>query len=304
MKAVVDKRIASRRQGNKRQGFVLLMALVLILLASISLVSFARSSLQLANKAAEENENLQRKWGVYSCQTVLLKRPEHFFDGSYSTVAYSSEPWPLPKIVVDVIELGGLQFELQLADECAKVNLNSIFRRRKQELNAIVSSVTQSEPGLRANIRLPRTDSLNSEVAPLRSWGQIIEASERLRPSQVSDAVQNISLELTCWGSGKLNIRRASDASVLAICGEELSAEAVKRLLLLRREPGEKSLSLLISRMALRSKEKTAVAKLLTDESNCYSLWIVCRNKQRSWTKLFITHPGDGSGVEKVAFTW
>jgi hypothetical protein len=154
------------------------------------------------------------------------------------------------------------------------------------------------------NIRLPQAGALEQQPAPLQSWGQVFEPVRSAESLRIGRAIRAATGQMTCWGTGKINVRRADDATILAVCGSEVSHSAMQKLLALRAEPGQTGLSALVERMTINNKDRTALRRLITDGSRCHSLWIVCRSRLRSWTTLTVDHPGDGSGSEYLVFTW
>jgi hypothetical protein len=60
------------RQRKDRNGYVLLMTIVLIAIAALILAGISRQSLLLALKALNAEEDLQRRWGAASCRQAVL----------------------------------------------------------------------------------------------------------------------------------------------------------------------------------------------------------------------------------------
>ena len=60
---------------GKRDGFVLVMTLVLIAMAAVRLASIAQHSLALSLASHEAAEQLQQRWGAASCQRVGWRWP-------------------------------------------------------------------------------------------------------------------------------------------------------------------------------------------------------------------------------------
>jgi hypothetical protein len=282
------------------------MVLVLIALAAISLAGLARKSLQLVQRSAEEQERLQRRWGTFSCRRMLLDRAESLLEAEIAEAQPEEMTWPLPGELSGTIELGGLQFEFQLSDEDAKANLNAIYRRSPEDVRRMVPQLAggAGSGNVMTNLRLPAAKLRNRDPAPLRSWGQVFEPVSGADPARIPRSIQAATARMSCWGSGKLNVRRASAVVIRTVCERSVSPDTIGQLLALRAEPGQTGLSALTERMTINNKDRTALRQLISDESRCHALWIVCRGPRRSWTTLAIDHPGDGSGAESLQFTW
>ncbi|WP_339911641.1 hypothetical protein [Symmachiella dynata] len=294
------------RRSRRRSGFVLVMVLVLIALAGISLAGLARRSLQLAQHAAEEQERLQRRWGTISCQQMFLDRAEELLEKQAATVKPEELTWPLPGTLSGTVELGGLQFEFYISDEDAKANLNMIYRRSPEQVRRVVGILAggAGSGDVMTNVRLPNAKLLSREMSPLGSWGQVFEPVGVTEPGRIPQSIRKATRRMTCWGSGKLNIRRADATTVRTVCTSTVSQEAVGQLLALRAEPGQTGLSALTSRMTINNKDRSALRRLIIDESRCHAAWITCRSHQRTWKTLIVDRPGDGSGAETLQFTW
>ena len=282
------------------------MVLVLITWAGMSLAGLARRSLQLSGEAAAAQERLQRRWGTISCRQMILDRAEKLLESRAADVKPEELTWPLPRALGGKFALGGLEFEVYLSDEDAKANLNAIYRHVPEKVRSIVGQLVGGAAGggISTNVRLPEASLLNRDPTPFQSWGQVFEPHPTNDPKRIPQSIRTATHQMTCWGSGKLNVRRADDATVRAVCETAVSADAIGQLLALRSEPGQTGLSALTGRMTIHNKDRTALRQLIIDESRCHSLWVVCRNDLRTWTTLIVDHPGDGSGSEYVHFTW
>src|SRR5690349_6208254 len=107
------------------------MTLVLIAITGLLLAGLARRSMQLALDAAEAQQELQRRWGGITCQRYAFKHADRLL--SEPAVAIDDQnalPPTRLKYASFQLELGGVRFDLLLADENAKANLNTIYERR------------------------------------------------------------------------------------------------------------------------------------------------------------------------------
>lgn len=300
----VDRIIRSDRRARRR-GFVLAMVVVLIAIVGISMAGMARRSLELAEQAATAQENLQRRWGVLSCRRVLLGRAEELLAKQAELNRSEEAGWPLPGTISGEFVLGRLRFVVFLADEDAKVNLNAVYRRGRGGISRVRKAVYEmSGPGaLFPQIQVPSHGGSRSEQAPFQSWGQIFDLgspSAADGPRRLREATR----EITCWGGGQLNLVRASDEAVRSVVGTEITNDVVRKLLALRREPGVEKLEDLLRGLALRQSDLTKLRQLVSDQSQCHSLWVLVQSDRREWATLVIDRPGGESGAEQQTFSW
>lgn len=269
------------------------------------LVGMARQSLLLAMEAIDAQQALQRRWTIISAESVVLSQAPGLFDASQRTLVESgADIDSFPGSLSAGFMLGGELFELLLADEDAKLNLNTYYRRReKQRTAATIREIAGLESSLNVHLRPYRVSRNNPELPAFDSWGQVFSWDD----SKVEgDAGQRLALateQLTCWGSGRLNIRRATDESIEELCRLVVTGSAIQRLLEARRETPNLSLRAMLPQLELRVTELRALEQLLADESTCYSLWIQVGRAQRRST-LSVAQFVDGNQVLTSSFAW
>src|SRR3954469_11264965 len=115
----------ARRSANpsvrpRRRGYALLMVLLVLALAAAALAGVCRLSLEKAVRASRAAEDLQRRWGVITCRSVLLPRAEDVL-----SAAQADGPTAETR---REIRLGDLSFTLVFGDEQAKANVNLLYR--------------------------------------------------------------------------------------------------------------------------------------------------------------------------------
>lgn len=287
------------------------MVLVLVTVAAISLAGLASRSLQLIEQATQAERDLQRRWGVFSCERVLLARAEELIEREGpedppDEEAPKVEVWPLPAQSYRRFVLGGMQFEAALSDEDAKVNLNTVYRRAPERLREVASNslLDADSGGWVLRMQLPTGERALQAVAPFQSWGQVFELLDPGRRGDKGRRVATATSDMTCWGSGRLNVRRCSDAAVGSLCEAELGGAVVRKLLDLRRDPEVVSLDELLRRLSVRTKDQLVLRQLLTDETQCHALWVTASDRHREWTSLAVDRPGNGLGARRLRFTW
>lgn len=270
------------KNARRRRGVVLVIALLLIALSCLILVGTARQSLLAVSASLDAEQELQRRWGAFSCKQTLFPIAEEYFDRIEST---SADLEQRPYVAALLIELGDIEFDLLLADEDAKLKLNSAWRHAgiagvRESIRALSS---ERLPTLAIRARQPESGNV------LDSWGQIFVLDELTHPTSTAASLRNFAKNASCWGDGRINVRRAPDDIVSATCGWGLSEQQTRKLLALRRQMHWLELSELMQRMALREAEVEAFSNLLKNDSSHYSLWITMRSTERTEYEFIVT---------------
>jgi hypothetical protein len=304
----------SRVTRTQRRAFVLVMVLALLTVCALCLAGLARRSLDVGEQAATAQTDLQRRWGTLSCERTYLPSAKDLLEVEAAKLPASRQTWPLPASVGAEFDLGELHFSVLLADEDAKANLNVISRSNPdgpQTVAALVEQLATGVDGLAVHVQpLPTASglnqtpgALNQAAAAYRNWGQVFEPTDAGPPGEFAARLRDATRDITCWGNGRLNIQRASDEAIRLVCGTQITADILGKLLTDRHQPGVTGLDALLDQLALRTTDRSTLNRLLTDRSSHYSLWILVRSPRRSWATLAI---GDGSSTAGVreTFTW
>lgn len=295
----------SSQHVDSRLGFVLVMVLVLLTVAAISLSGLARRSLQLAADAADAQAEFKRKWQTASLQQALLANVEPLLASQIQPTFDNQVAWPQPSTVEGRASAGELQFQFLLADEDAKVNVNQILRQKPDAYQSTVMTLTQSTSAGRLLPSVPPTHSRQGQkTALLQSWGQVFQPGQPNAGESSGRQVRDATGQLTCWGGGRLNVTRASDTAIQTLCGLVLRDQVVGQLLKERRAAGLANLDDLIGRLELKAGERFHLQRLLTDSSNCFSLWLHVSNGQRDWNRLVVSSSSRGNTSTMQTFTW
>ena len=104
-----------------RHGYVLVTTLVLLMLAATLLVGIGRASVRQAVRARVAQDELQRRWGTASCREAVLPYAEGLLRAEEGR-----RRGPVPSLRRRVT-LGGQAFDLVVADEQAKANVNVLL---------------------------------------------------------------------------------------------------------------------------------------------------------------------------------
>lgn len=284
----------------RRSGFVLVMTLALLVLAGLLLAGMARQSLARALESLEAEQELQRRWGSISCRRAFLQQAAEIFDPADESATATEVVDPLaeipptavvpPPIIDDhlslTVELSGMAFELVLADEDAKANLNTAYSLApRPTVTQMVHHLSGSTLDLSINLRPHSLGSMQTGPV-LESWGQVfsLQHNGQLR------ALQSATARMTCWGSGKLNYHRASREAINSICGLAAGHVVATRLLLLRQQDPQLTLGTLFQQLLVRQTQRKYLEAVLTDRSTCFSLWITIVSPEREWHELHVAH--------------
>lgn len=280
------------RSDVRQRGYVLLMVLAAWVLVVTTLATLADVSLRRGLAAADAERSLQQRWGSETLRRSLLPAAMGLFDRLEERAAEQPSPGRPPVWLTDRIVLGGVRFDLQLADEDAKLNLNVLHHVAGPA--RVERALRQTVPGAAATaIRLrPRTgpaalareqtsldreeESRSLEALPraYRSWGEVFDLAVLTRRSPGSFALPSCTTGITCWGSGPLNIRRAADESILAVAASVVQDGGARRLLQRYRDRPESTLGLLLETEVSRQRDRERLSRLLSETSTNFSLWI------------------------------
>lgn len=300
------------RHHRRQRGYVLLLTLVVLMLAATVMAAMARRSFSRALSAERAAQELQRRWGVLSCQQVVLPDAERVLR---STERLSGRP---VSSVRHTVTLGQQAFELVLSDEQAKLNVNALLRQRgRTEAERIVREVLRGGGGggsaggetVRLSIDSGRRASVESEVddpddRPLHTLSEVFPSAS---PGALIGATAGPSLtaDVTCWSTGELNFRRASVAALRQFCSPAVDALELRKLLDAREKSPNLRASDALDRLQLTDDARDSLELRLVDESQCHSLWIVARTRQRAWYHLFVTDRSvSESQPQTISFVW
>jgi hypothetical protein len=298
------------------------MVMGLLVLAATLLVAVSRAAGRAGMTARAAEEELQHRWGVVSCRKAVLPYVEAML-----TSLEQERRRSVPRFET-AVKLGGVTFELILADEQAKANVNAILEesdamrtetRVRQALsgsglgNRIKLRPTQGEvvQVVRAGVAVATTGPTSrparaASALAVASWGQVFDA---VPPGQLVRPMPGSRLApvdvLTCWGSGAVNVRRATDEALKLAAGRSLSGAQIGRLIdardkLWQRRPGDagfdESPAEKLKELMTKSSGESLANKGnlgLVDGSSCHSLWVVTRTGRRDWYDWFVSDESD-----------
>jgi hypothetical protein len=211
-----------------------------------------------------------------------------------------------------VVTLGPVTFRLVLEDEQAKANANTLAKRHGsnmigRSLLAVQSSCTRAlHVDLRPSAEQQPAGPMESPLQPYSSLEQLFafEHPRDLAPS--GTGLVTPSSRVTCWGSGKVNFKRADISVLREMAAGALTESELAKLLELRYAQPDCTLEEAIKFLELKKEQVAKVRQAITDESLCHSLWIVAQGQTRSWYFLCrddVLGPATGAFLS-WRFTW
>ena len=277
------------------------MTLVILALAACALTRMATRSLELVRRGAVAQKELQQRWGGITARTAIVDQAEDLLLQAEAEQRELGFGWPFPSECQVQYTLGDCHYRLFIADEDSKINLNAIQTRKPEKLPSLLVEASV-QTGIPLRLR-PHLSSGDRASRPFESWGQVVDLS-RISPSdKLADHLYPLSSTWTCWGKGKLNIRRSSDAALRIAVDDLLQPQETEDLLEARRDyDGE--LEELLKTLDIPRIRQIRARSVLTDESNVYSAWLIAESDSVRRECLFVEDPSLRGAPEVLQFEW
>ncbi|KAA5541082.1 hypothetical protein FYK55_19510 [Roseiconus nitratireducens] len=304
--------------GRPRQGYALLAVLGVIVLTVTVLSALSQQSLQRGLAAADARIRLQQRLGAESIQRHLLPRAAAVFDRLQEEAEAGGRSGNrVPTQLRSSVSIGGITFDVVLADESAKVNLNSVYhsvgRERTESMIVDVAGIAAARaarltPAVPTVKSFGASDDADGPAAPppaFRSWGEVFDLTTLQQTIGDDAALANVTAELTCWGSGGLNLRRASDESIRAVATCVLSRAGAERLVRRYRENPTMTLAILVQQEAASETLRRKLLRMFSETSTDHSLWIDASSPARRSLRTFsVLSQGDDGTVVNQRFAF
>lgn len=286
-------------------GYVLLVTLLLLTVVAATLATASRASLGRSSRVSDAEEELQRRWGMLSCEATILPQAEPWL------TRQEQDQQPVATLRA-TIRLGRQTFQLILADEQGKANLNTLYAwrgraRTQRTASRLVRIAATPLPVSLRPLDLPVQpgDQENQPMQPIGSFAQVfsrVQPSSLIARSEVRPAITGL---ITLWGDGRLNFERTSLAVLKEACQGVLTSIDLEKLSRLRAEnPGLTAVEVL-TLLDLSDETWGELAEhLLTDESACHSLWIVATSRRGDVDRSFYRLTVEEAGRVVQVFTW
>ena len=257
------------RSTRRRTGYVLVMCLFLITIAGLLLMQMARYGLHQSLTALDATSRFQAHWSRMSARQALLDRAEHLFVVHESSLGTST-----PEIRWDV-KLNNTMLRLSLMDEDAKANINTLVELLGPE--KAQQSLVNAAPHLSNWISFRPLKTDDRDRNKFDGWGQVYAfdgeggGSHRRLPLLEFDEIRRT---FTLWGTGRLNISRASEQAIANISDLVLDRSSTLGLVRLRNQSPDSQSTELIAQLGLRGEPLRVLRRSIGDRSRSYSLSI------------------------------
>ena len=309
-----------KRPTASRQGYVLLMVLVAIIVSGVALTRLANTSATLAADAVQMERKLQRDWANKSISVALLPRVRDVFDARDDALGRILEARP-PAIAADQIRLGECVVSVIIADENAKTNLNSLYHANEkhaveQELQRVLSPGFVRAINLRPAAMSARTtdqksarsseeDDDDDEETPappraFRSWGEVFDFAAIENTFGSDREIASIAKELTLWGNGRLNVARASDGAFLSACRPIVQDGLAKRIVDRYRRNPDVGIKVIIQKEVLNPNDQLRLLDTLGQSSSSFSIWTEVQSTVGNRRFFSVIEP-DEEGILRTA---
>jgi len=277
------------------------MVLVVLAVAGSLLGLCAHRTSRRALEAGVRERTLQRRWAIRSLEAVCLPRAEAILTEA------GPEEGPPPASVRQTLDIGGTTFDLVVADEQAKANVNQVTAiRRTDGVRTCANTLSEGRWVLQV---VPRPVEVKTgEIrTPRIVYASLEQVFRGTAPEDLLGAVDRPgpAERLTCWGNGKVNFRRSPVAVLRVILEGVLTEYQLHRLVTLRDEQPDAGLREILAAMELDDEVRREAEKCLAETSACHSLWIVVRGRTRQWHRLSVTQQGDAENdAGHWTFVW
>jgi len=284
-------------------GFALVLALLVLALAGTVLAETARRTGRAVLAANEAQERLQLRWGSASVRRAALSAAERWLEAG-------RERSEAPRGRVSVsLALGDLEFDLTVADEQAKANVNLMAERRDPEgladgLRALQRDMAEAMP-VELRPSPPPAGLISKFPLRYRSFDQLFAPQRPERLFGAEPGSPRAGDRVTCWGNGQVNFRRAERAVLRETLRGLLNESQIDAICRAAVEKPECALEEALKPLDVAEEKLKAARSLLLDGSRCHSLHVAARGRTRSWHWLYVRQLGDAENdSQEYQFTW
>lgn len=306
--------LKSRRKPAS--GYVLMTVIAVSILIITCLSMLARQSLRMGLQAADAERLLQKRWGTLTLQKVMLANADRIFSIRDQQRSLQAPNTPPPPVLRSKFVLGEVTFDVLLADEDAKLPLNTLYhhaglKKTEEKISQVAGPTARLATRLapvvapmqlaREKRRASITDDVpeeTDEYVPdaFRSWGEVFDLTS-LNQTTNHAALQTNTTKLTCWGSGQLNLRRASDNSILALTSVVVQDGKARRILQRYRSNPTATLAILLQSEVSDQQERRQLQSILSETSTNFSIWIDAYSKTGAALRTFTVMKRDADGI-------
>jgi hypothetical protein len=280
----------------QRSGYVLLLVLVTLVICAVTLMELTSRSQQVHADSLERLQNLQSRWGRLSCSRLLLREAAALFEAVEQNRSAPEEirGREFPAVLRESIRLGNQLFTIVLADESAKLNVNAL-----RQLGRPGSGTPTLRQALGpASFGLLRDLDRTARSPNLASWGEVFDLRQLHDGGGNARDMVDLTRGLTLWGSGELNLRRASALSLELACKSVVTDGLARRIVERRREAPTLNTDLLLRQTVINDADRAQLELLIGDGSQAFSVWVECSvGNQRSQHFTVLMSDAEGRRV-------
>ncbi|MDZ4853060.1 MAG: hypothetical protein SGI77_27545 [Pirellulaceae bacterium] len=319
-----------------RSGYVLLMVLILLTVLTTALSSMATRSMQTSQEAVIAEALLQQRVGMESCKKALMPTVSEVFN-SMDRLRRGTSSSSAPKhVVADSIVLGGQRFDIVLADENAKINLNTMYhltgkakldRLLREKLSvgdlqalALRPAIPSIKDGLartregadkggkQSNAKSSDPDPSSDESAPIqtqlppafRSWGEVFDLEVLIHQSAEQKMRVDFANSFTLWGSGQINIDRATEQATTTTVESILGPAEAKLIVGKIMAHDDVDIQAVIEKEVNKASNRPPLRALIGKHSFAFSMFVDVVAPQCRSRKLFVESV-DSNGTQQIS---
>ena len=218
--------------------------------------------------------------------------------------------------------LGDQQFAIDLCDEQAKANVNALYSNlgKDRAEQAIAQLVKGAGGSLKPRLQLTATGHSQTDITGADHSQAADEGEPTVKPeigswSEVFPGIQPtdlwpgnpgaVSANLTCWGNGAVNVRRASERTITQMCTPIITSLQIEKLLAARARLSDNGTTdALFNAAHLGPPETSLLASRLTTVSAVHSLWVQSRGHSGTQRSLFVRDDSNSDDPRTFSFQW
>lgn len=257
--------------SNPRHGYALLLVMITLVIVATLLVRLSNQALRQSAASLEAERMLRVKWGSISCERAALNRAETYFADWEQSRSKESVPVELPgrqsngPLVRQQVQLGDCRFDLLIADEDAKANLYS---------STEASNTLPLDSALRSLVPPKFTTQLRLTTrVHRRHWGELFDLRQMRKQYGTLRVLPEATVNVSLFGSGILNVHRASDSAFREMASTVVPQGRADRLIETLRDSPNMNVETLLRKTIKNESEQSQLQAILGDRSSTYSVW-------------------------------
>lgn len=266
---------------------------MLLALSAAMLTRLSNRGLASTLEARTRYKQLQEKWAFTSARLAILGEAERLFGDSDAFYESEGTGWPFPSSQQGEFEMGGVTYHLLLADEQAKLNLNTVYKHQANNLSQLLLELQRNYSAaikLRTEAAYPQLTA--DQKNPFHTLGQIVDFPKMPYSQKNADGLVGFTQQFSYGQKTRLNVQRASDETLRNTARLVLS-QAETEELIESRYGYVGSLSDWLRSVDLPSRRLLPLRRLLGESSQSYSLWVLNENQ------ALLATQGDSLGNSK-----